>query len=329
MKLHAALWGMFLWPQACAHDGDAGADAMHAADATVETLAATDTGAGDSDTDTAPDSSVAAPDASDTRDAPTPDTTAHHGPGTDALIALMQRDDPIHYQTAVADGVTFHATADGDSFYALWRPAGFDPARDGIVVSLPGHDVFASTAYAVWRPFLAARHYAFVGLHWWFGSGEATTDYLTPDAIYPDISAALAEQSLPRGRVLFEGFSRGSANSYAVLARDRATTAPAFLLAIANAGGMNPTYGPNVSIIDGAFGPTPFVGSRWVLFCGGADGNPESDCDAMHATDVWLRPLGAEVLLFIEDPAGGHGGFHQNAVNADRALDLYESLLAE
>ena len=321
MKHCTTLWSFFLALHACAGDGD---DATRDA---AETLAAIDSGATDTLAETFPASDVAAPDASG--DTPTPDAATHHGPGTDALLALMRSDDRAHYETAVADGVTFHATADGDSFYALWKPAGFDPERDGILVSLPGHDVFASTSYTVWRPFVSARRYAFIGVHWWFGTGETTADYLTPEAIYSDVAAALAEQGLPHGRALFEGFSRGSANSYAVIARDRAATTPIFALAIANAGGMNAGYGPNVEIIDGAFGATPFVGSRWVLFCGGEDTNPESDCAAMHATDAWLRPLGAEVLLFIEDPAGGHGGFHQNAANANRALDLYESLLAE
>lgn len=249
-------------------------------------------------------------------------------PGSAALMELMRQRDRAHYDQAVAAGVRFVPTADGASFYAAWSPPGFDPATDGTIVTLHGHDGWASASFAVWQPFLSSRRHAIIALQWWFGGGEAPADYYLPVEIYPTLRRALADEGSAPGRSMFEGFSRGSANSYAVEAMDRADPAPAFLITVANAGGASADFPPNVEIDAGHYGSTPFAGSRWVLFCGGMDPDPDrSGCPGMERTKTWIEGHSGTVELLIEDPSAGHGGFHQNPANANLALDLYRRAL--
>ena len=249
-----------------------------------------------------------------------------NSPGTDALLAQMMADDAAHYQAAVAAGVKFFPTSDGESFYAYWEPPGFDPANDGVVLSLHGHGAFVSSGFSAWQPFVTPRRYAWVALQWWFGRDQTINDYYLPIEIYPAFQIALAEQHLRTTDLLFEGFSRGSANSYGVAAIDNAQVSPMFALAIANSGGMIPDFPPNADIIAGAFGAQPYAGQHWVLFCGGLDPDPDqSGCPGMANSEIWLESYGGIVDLFIQDPTAGHGGFHLNG-NADRALDVYDAL---
>lgn len=254
-----------------------------------------------------------------------------NSPGTDALLDRLRGASPMNgraYDEALAAGVTFTPTSDGDSFVATWRPDGFDPATGGIVVALHGHDGFVALGFDAWEPFLRAHGLAFLGLQWWFGGGETTADYYLPHEIYPLLLEALDAQEIPPGRALFEGFSRGSANSYAVVAMDRASGSPRFALAIANAGGAVLDYPPTAEIVDGRYGASPFAGTRWVLYCGALDPEPEmSGCPAMRRTETWMLGLGASIEVFLEDPTGRHGGFHQNPENAEAALGIYETLL--
>lgn len=275
------------------------------------------------DTTAADATATTAPDA-----APPIDGRALASPGTAALMELMRQRDQLHYDQAVAAGVRFVPTADGASFYAAWTPPGFDPATDGTIVTLHGHGSWASSSFAAWRPFLTARRHAIVALQWWFGGGETNADYYLPAELYPTLRRALAEQGTAPGRSLFEGFSRGAANSYAVEAMDRADTAPAFLMAVANAGSARLDFPPNQEIVAGRYGSTPFRGAHWALFCGGLDPEPElSGCPAMERTRTWLESLGGAVERLIADPTTGHGGFHLNPANANLALDLYDAAL--
>ncbi len=260
--------------------------------------------------------------------APPVDGRALASPGTAALMELMRQRDRARYDQAVAAGVRFVPTADGASFYAAWTPPGFDPATDGTIVTLHGHDGWASSSFAVWLPFATARGYAIIALQWWFGGGEAAADYYLPVELYPTLRRALAEQGTATGRSLFEGFSRGAANAYAVEAMDRADPAPAFLIAVANAGGAMPDFPPNAEIDAGRYGATPFRGAHWVLFCGGLDPEPElNGCPAMERSRTWIEAHGGAVERLIADPTAGHGGFHMNPANANLALDLYDAAL--
>ena len=85
-------------------------------------------------------------------------------------------------------------------------------------------------------------------------------------------------------------------------------------------------FPPNRAITKGRFGPRPLDHTHWITVCGGRDPNPEPDgCPGMRATGEWLVNQGAEVVEVIEDTQGGHGAFHRNPQNVNRALDIFQT----
>lgn len=232
------------------------------------------------------------------------------------------------YQFAVSKGAKFIPTPDGRSFYLLWTPKGYDSARRRpMIVTLHGHGSWAFDEFFLWQSYAEKRGYGIVALQWWFGGGEATNDYYTPQQMYPLFQQVLADQKVKTGHAVLHGFSRGSANTYALTALDRANDR-LFGLTIANSGGMAKDYPPNSAILSGAFGSKPFQGSHWVMYCGEKDANPDRDgVAAMRAARSTVTDKGGTVDLLIEDPAGDHGGFHRNRGNVDKALRVFDQLL--
>ncbi|MDO8736162.1 MAG: hypothetical protein Q7K29_03665 [Thermoleophilia bacterium] len=235
---------------------------------------------------------------------------------------------PERYDFAVAQGAQFVPTSDGRSFYVLWTPKDFASASlRPMIVTLHGHGSWALDEFYLWQPYAEQRGYGIIALQWWFGGGEAVSDYYAPDEISDIFEKELTNQKIEPGKALFHGFSRGSANSYVVTALDREGSR-FFGLTISNSGGMVSNYPPNIEIINGRFGAAPFSGAHWVMYCGEKDQNPARDgCSAMQAARETVTGLGATVDLFIDDPAGGHGGFHRNPANVNQALDVFDQLI--
>lgn len=246
-----------------------------------------------------------------------------------SLMQMAQLNDAARYASIASKGAEIRATSDNLSFTVWWQPSGWKPSS-GVIVALHGHDGYASAEATLWQPYAQASGHAVLALQWWFGGGEATTDYYRPDQMYPLISALLAEKGVKAGTVLFTGYSRGSANSYAVAALDRASTGRRqFGLVLSNAGGAQSDYPPNQSINAGAFGSKPFDGMKWAMYCGEKDVDPDiNGCPAMRRASEWVQGYGASVLLFIDDPVGDHGGFMTNASNVQTALATYATVLA-
>lgn len=243
-----------------------------------------------------------------------------------ALLDYARQERAPRAQFAVQRGAEVILTEDGKSFFVEWFPEGFD-ANDSpyVIVTVGGHSTFAFDDFSVWYPFLKDRKFGFLGLQWWFGENQQMNGYLTPEEMYSLISQELEKLKIQPGHVLLHGFSRGSANSYALAALDRASGQNYFGMIIANAGSMASNYPPNKKMISGAYGEQPLKGTRWITFAGRNDPNPERDgVPAMRATGEKIKSLGGAVALAIEDPAGDHGGFHRNPQNANRALDFFE-----
>ncbi len=253
-------------------------------------------------------------------------TEATFSEAAEALIQQMAALDEENYNTATADGLKISPTSDKKSFYGTWTPEGFNPETDGFIVALHGHGGFVSSGFEAWKPYLDEYHYGYLGLQWWFGEGESIDDYYTPTEMLPLIQAALAEQGIPAGKILFEGFSRGATNTYAMEALDKTSANPLFLMTVANAGGFIADYPPTAEIINGVFGESPFDGTHWVLYCGELDTTLNSTCSDMENTKASIENYGGAVDLFIQDSTEGHGGFHMNSANTKAALDLYEKL---
>jgi hypothetical protein len=212
--------------------------------------------------------------------------------------------------------------SDAKSFVVVWKPVQ-SPKR--WIVSLHGTKGFATDDLAIWHPHLKGRDAGLVCLQWWLGSDDSTTSaYYTPPQIYHEIEIVLKKLGANPGSVMLHGFSRGSANSYAVAALDAGRGGHYFSLAVASSGGVAVNYPPTRAILDGEYGPRPLQGTRWITVAGGRDANPDRDgIPGMKRTAEWLKEQGAEVLLRIEDPGEGHGALQRNAKNARQVLDLF------
>jgi hypothetical protein len=227
------------------------------------------------------------------------------------------------YQFALRQGAQFLATPDGRSFYVLWYPPGAGPANPPpIVVTLPAAGAGAFDEFFLWQPYAAERGYGLIALQWKFEGGS-----YAPAEAYHNLTGLLAQQNVGTGNVLLHGYGEGAALTYGLTALDRESGNFYFRLALANAGGAAEDAPLNVEISNGAFGPQPFAGSHWVLYCGRADPRPERDgCPAMQRARNWIVRFGGTVTDFIAD-AGGHGGFQQKAGNVNTALDAFAGLL--
>ncbi len=247
-----------------------------------------------------------------------------------SLQAQAQAADPTRYAFAVSRGAEIRATTDNKSFTMWWQPAGWTPAK-GVIVPLSGHDGWAHEGIYLWHPYAEKYGYAILALQWWFGAGEGIDDYYRPEAMYPLIATLLQAKSVRAGSVFFNGFSRGSANSYAMVALDRQAGSGQryFGLALSNAGGVAANYPPNQQIVAGAYGSQPFAGMAWAMYCGRKDPDPNiNGCPGMEAARNWVTQYGAQVQLFIDDPNGDHGGFMLNSANVESALASYAAVLA-
>lgn len=246
-----------------------------------------------------------------------------------SLMAQAQLAKPSRYAYTTTQGAEIRATSDNRAFTVWWQPTAGN-APNGVIVILHGHGSWAVDEFALWHPYAQTRGYAILALQWWFGAGETTADYYAPNDMYPLISRLLADKGVRTGTVLFVGYSRGSANSYAVAALDHSSTGQRYFgLVLSNAGGVAQDYPPNQAIVAGAFGPAPYAGLSWAMYCGELDPDPTMNgCPAMTAARDWVTRYGANVVLFIDDPTGDHGGFMTHSANVETALNTYATVLS-
>ena len=145
-----------------------------------------------------------------------------------------------------------------------------------------------------------------------------------PHQIYREVDIVLRKLAVKPGNVMLHGFSRGSANSYAVAALDAGRGRRYFSLIVASSGGVAIDFPPTREIISGRFGDHPLRGTRWITVAGARDQNPDRDgIPGMHRTARWLDEQGAEVIAIIEDSENGHGALVLNPANAERVIDLF------
>lgn len=213
-------------------------------------------------------------------------------------------------------------TSDGRSFVVAWRPPGTNPKR--WIVSLHGTRGFATDDLAIWYPTLKDRDVGLLSVQWWVGADDTPRSYYAPLQIYREIDLALQKLGVQPGMAMLHGFSRGSANSYALAAIDAGRGRHYFSLIVASSGGVATDYPPTRALLAGAFGDHPLRGTRWITAAGARDPHPDRDgIPGMQRTAVWLAEQGATVIERIEDPAQGHGALQLNAANARHVLDIF------
>lgn len=228
-------------------------------------------------------------------------------------------------EARLVGGAEVIPTQDGRSFFTLWEPQNLRGKPHKWIVSLHGSNGYATRDLEIWQRHLQDRDLGVIDLQWWFGNGDKAGDYYAPGDIFREIDLLLRRKGIKPGDALLHGFSRGSANIYAVAALDRNRGPGYFSLIVANSGGASMTYPPTQAVDAGRFGSTPYRGSRWVTVCGARDPNPERDgCPAMRRTAEWIKKQGGELVFAIEDGAQGHGALHLNPQNTIRLLDWFE-----
>ncbi len=249
------------------------------------------------------------------------------------VLALAKQADPISYQFTQDHSAEIIPVDDNKSFAVWWQPEGFDPATDTVLVNLHGHGEWATRGFTVWHDQLMEHSYAHLGLQWWFGRSLESNGYYDPDQIYRLITEQLAAHHIPPGHVIFEGFSMGSARSYAVTLRDALCGEHYFGVTIANAGPWEDDYDTNAEVLAGNYGATPYAGTDWILFCGEQDENAYAHstyphvCDGMDHTKTVLEAYGATVDLLLKDPTGNHGSMMLHPENTNTVLYAAEKIL--
>ncbi len=252
--------------------------------------------------------------------------SAHAAPRNDDVLELCKKFEYKSYAYSQTYGAEIAPTADGRSFTLWWQPEGFDAKKDIVFVSLHGHEGWATKGFQVWHPAMKEHKYAFLAVQWWYGKSADSAGYANPADIYPWIVQALEKRGIPRGYVILEGFSRGSANSYAVEYLDRRQRTPYFGLVISNSGAMERDFPPNRPFLNAPAGSTPFAGVNWILYCSEKDEQRKGACEKMRWTNGRLQAMGATVLLFFEDPVGQHGGFMAPEI-LDKALSVADQVM--
>lgn len=236
----------------------------------------------------------------------------------DDLLARAQTQAARRVEQAGRLGTRLERSDDGRSFALVWQPK---TAPAGWIFTLHGSGSWAYDEIVLWQPYAERHNLGLVALQWWFGGGHRSEDYYRPADIRRELERLAASVGAAPEHILLHGFSRASANLYALVAFDARQPRPLFRRVVANAGGMAADYPANRDIEAGS--GKPYAGTRWWLYCGGGDPNPERDgCEAMRRTRDWLDRLGATAIL-KEDPAGDHGGFHRRGENVEQALGWF------
>jgi len=250
-------------------------------------------------------------------------------PEAQALLNQARAADPQRFQFAVDQGVKFLPTSDKRTFYLLWYPPGSPKREHPLIVTMHGTTGWATNEFYLWHAEASRAGYGILALQWWFGSATGQQDYYGPEDLHRELRGALKAQGNREGSALLHGFSRGSANIYAVATLDRQSRDRNYAMFLANSGGAMADFPPNAAIARGEYGYNIFSGTYWTMFCGALDPNPDRDgCPAMRRTSDWVAKFGGVLDLFIEDPASGHGGFHQSAQHVRAAVDAFTANLA-
>ncbi len=220
-----------------------------------------------------------------------------------------------------------------DTYYGAWFPAGhFDKSKRRLIFVLHGTDGAPEYEFADWQPTLDPRGIAFIGLKWVYADRQEPNRYSNGETLYKRMIAVLDEMDSVCGTktadVSLLGFSRGSAQSFEVLARDRAGQ-KRLKTTISVSGAWPTTMKPTdyLNALDVNGDTTAMTGGRMWMYCGGKDNAlGEPMCDIMRNAKSWVEKHGGTVQKLYEDPEGDHHSMPTNAAATSDAFDYLESL---
>jgi hypothetical protein len=243
-----------------------------------------------------------------------PDRPDHPAPGEQVLARARARS-PATADFARRVDARVGVTPDRRSYYVMW-PADADGRR--AVVTLHGYFSTAFDELRRWQPEVARRGLAVVALQWRLGRGSRRS--YSPAAIRAQARRLLGAAGA--GRALLHGYSSAAPRAYGVAALDRGRR---FSLYVGNAGGAKPGYPMHGAVFGGGLGSRPLAGTRWVLYCGARDPDPElTGCPIMRRTRRAIERRGGTVERLLVDPAAGHDGLFEHPRNLRAVLDFFQ-----
>lgn len=229
------------------------------------------------------------------------------------------------YQTLIQAGAkVINFTAD-TSFACVWVPPNYSTqAVKRVMVSMHGTK---GAAYDEMKDEIAngqANNYAVIGIQWWVQGATPAADgtYLEEEKIYRLIDTTLKHMQAKYGsdlsKVGYEGLSRGSAISYAIMFLDKYKKTNYFALSISHSGGIPlPPGVPKpllAQALAGVYGKNAFLGTSYFMYCGLKDEEwGTTMCDQMSYADSLMKSNGGQVVRRITDPNGLHAGYHTSA----------------
>jgi hypothetical protein len=234
-----------------------------------------------------------------------------------SVLARAKLQSPDAYRAARSEGARIAATPDGRSFYVQSAPAG---ARGGkTIVTFHGYLSTAFDDFGHWRPEASRRGYRVIAIQWRLG--RTKNDSYSPAAMYAQARALLHRAGVAPRDALLHGYSSAASRIYGAAALDRGRL---FSLDVADAGGALTGYPGYREVFGAPRGRKTLAGTRWVLFCGGRDPDPQATgCPVMRRTRTKIVARGGKIARFIVDPRATHDGFLDNPANTRVALDLF------
>jgi hypothetical protein len=248
-----------------------------------------------------------------------PETTADY-----LNIYKIPGHDKSYQILSQAGAKVINFTAD-TSFACVWVPPNYSTqAVKRVMVSMHGTK---GAAYDEMKDEIAngqANNYAVIGIQWWVQGATPSADgtYLEEEKIYRLIDTTLKHMQAKYGsdltKVGYEGLSRGSAISYAIMFLDKYRKTNYFALSISHSGGIPlPPGVPKpllAQALAGVYGKNAFLGTSYFMYCGMKDEEwGTTMCDQMSYADSLMKLNGAQVVRRITDPEGKHAGYHTSA----------------
>jgi hypothetical protein len=235
-----------------------------------------------------------------------------------SVLARAKLESPDAYRAARDAGARIATTPDGRSFY-VQSPGG---ARGGkTIVTFHGYLSTAFDDFGHWRAEAARRGLRVIAIQWRLG--KTKQDSYTPGQMYVQARSLLKRAGVAPGQALLHGYSSAASRMYGVAALDR-RLGRVFSLEIADAGGALAGYPGYREVFGAPRGRRTLAGTRWILFCGGRDPDPNlTGCPVMRRTRAKIVARGGTIARFIIDPRSSHGGFYENLANTRAALDLF------
>lgn len=215
----------------------------------------------------------------------------------------------------------------GNQYAATWAPSGWaaQPTRR-VLIALHGTGGYPELEWKDWYPFLTDGTWAVVALSYRHGMqfDPVTTTYTNITTL---VNQMLGECGTDTA-VDLVGFSRGSANTFAITYLDRHDGGPIRgAIAVSGAWGTTDPLPPPLNTL--VSNPHAMDGVQMWGWCGEADiENGQSRCDSMTNAFAWVTQHGGTVATLRRAAGLGHADFPKDQAGVQAALAWLASLPA-